>query len=51
MSVSLRLFIISKLKVAFPKELVFFVRMDADKSLAFPICSTTKIIFLGCVKE
>jgi hypothetical protein len=32
------------------------IRRGADKSLAFPIsyfpvCSTTKIIFLGCVKE
>jgi hypothetical protein len=25
--------------------------MGADKSLAFPICSTTKRIFLGWVKE
>jgi hypothetical protein len=27
------------------------VRRGADKSLAFPICSITKIIFLGWVKE
>jgi hypothetical protein len=27
------------------------VRRGADKSLAFPICSTTKRIFLGWVKE
>jgi hypothetical protein len=27
------------------------IRKGADKSLAFPICSTTKRIFLGQVKE
>jgi hypothetical protein len=27
------------------------VRRVADKSLAFPICSTTKRIFVGWVKE
>jgi hypothetical protein len=27
------------------------IRRGADKSLAFPICSTTKRIFLGWVKE
>jgi hypothetical protein len=27
------------------------IRRGADKSLAFPICSTTKRIFLGWVEE
>jgi hypothetical protein len=27
------------------------IRRGADKFLAFPICSTTKLIFLGWVKE
>jgi hypothetical protein len=27
------------------------IRKGADKSLAFPICSTTKRIFLGWAKE
>jgi hypothetical protein len=27
------------------------IRRGADKSLAFPICNTTRIIFLGWVKE
>jgi hypothetical protein len=27
------------------------IRRDADKYLAFPICSTAKRIFLGWVKE
>jgi hypothetical protein len=27
------------------------LRTGADKPLAFPICGTTKIIFLGWVKE
>jgi hypothetical protein len=27
------------------------IRRGADKSLAFPICSTTKRIFLGWIKE
>jgi hypothetical protein len=32
---------------------IFFIylRRDADKSLAFPICSTTKRFFLEWVKE
>jgi hypothetical protein len=30
---------------------LFYIRRGAEKSLAFPICSTTKIIFLGWVKE
>jgi hypothetical protein len=28
-----------------------YIRRGAGKSLAFPICSTTKRIFLGWVKE
>jgi hypothetical protein len=42
-----------------PNEIIFYlivtiiyvVRRGADKSLAFPVCSTTKRIFLGWVKE
>jgi hypothetical protein len=30
---------------------LYLLRMGADKSLAFPICSTTKRFFLGWVKE
>jgi hypothetical protein len=29
----------------------FKILRDADKSLAFPVCSTAKRIFLGWVKE
>jgi hypothetical protein len=33
------------------KHLYLDLRRSADKSSAFPICSTTKRIFLGWVKE
>jgi hypothetical protein len=33
------------------RDLIQVLRRAADKSLAFPICSTTKRIFLGWIKE
>jgi hypothetical protein len=30
---------------------IYYVHRGADKSFAFPICSTTKGFFLGWVKE
>jgi hypothetical protein len=47
---------VSNLELCLALSVIWEVRKDADKSLAFPvsyfpICSTTKIIFLGWVKE
>jgi hypothetical protein len=48
---NITLLAIIKTKWGGTPQYVLLLRRDSDKSLAFPICSTTTRIFLGWVKE